>query len=587
MLSKNKLFLFISLSFIATLSNNNNILLGIKKNYNTRQKLQRQLAYRPTGFNILFQLGNEFYKEKQYSEAIIYYKKSLQKNPTHIHALYNLGLAHLAYKNKTEEAKEAFIKITHIQPKNYYAYYQIGSICEKDKQLQQAIAYYEKTIEINPSCLPALVKLGILYKDLKNPETSFFYLEKALSLDPNNISLIFSAGSTLNDLGRCKKAADLYLKAAEIDPQNYTAIYNAGYSLKVYGNIDQAINLYNMALEINPDYDNATYAIALAYLYKGDFEKGWKYYENRLIKEKRNAPIIRNGIKTGNLKGKIIYLIPEGGFGDTIQFIRYIQELKEMGAQVFVSVQPQLYKLISNSPLIEHLLPPGKKPTVFDDYATIMSLPALFISTEETIPKNIPYIFPDKTLEKKWQEYFTNKDNQYSFETKGKPFRIGLCWQSDLKNDRSRVLCAHRSIPLKKLEKLSHIPNIEFYSLQKTINPDHFQDLSKDFVINTFGPDFDTSGAFMDTAAIMKQLDLIISVDTSIPHLAGAVGAPVWVILPYNTDWRWIANREDSPWYPTMKIFKQPKAFDWDSVVDKVFHALLKKVNSQHDNIRI
>lgn len=587
------LFFLISLSFISTMLPDNisqNISFEKIADLTPIHELQRKLAHNPNDFTIHFQLGNEFYKAKLYNEAIIHYKKALQKKPTHINALYNLGLTYLDCENRLEQAKQAFIKITQLTPKNHQAFYKIALIFEQNKEIENAIIYYKKAIEANPQCIPAHTKLGLLYNNtLQNHEQALFHLKTALSLTPKNETLMFLIGNILNNIGSCKEAAQFYLKAAKINPQNHAAIYNAGYSLKVHGDVDKAIKLYKMALTIKPDYESARYAMALAHLYNGNFENGWHYYKERLIREKRNAPKLRQYIKTGDLKNKKIYLAPEGGLGDTMQFIRYAKVLNEMGAYVMVSVQSPLYKLIANCPFIDQLIPPGRRPETFDDYASIMSLPAIFTSTEETIPKDIPYIFPDKTLEEKWRSYFNKKDAHKASQTNTrKTFKIGLCWQADLKNDVSRALCAHRSIPLEKLEKLSLIPNIEFYSLQKDIDPEDIKHLPDNFVIQSFGPDFDnTAGPFMDTAAIMKQLDLIISVDTSIVHLAGAVGAPVWVMLPYNTDWRWIVNREDSPWYPTMKIFKQPKAFDWDSVVENMFQELVANFyepkNSQND----
>jgi len=535
-------------------------------------ELQRKLVYYPTDSTILFKLGNEFFRAKQYNEAIIHYKKSLQQNPQDTNALYNLGLAYLACDKNLEKAKKLFTIISQLEPTNYKSFFKIAAIFEKNNQIDEAIDYYKKTIEINPKCTPAYTKLGVLYNTRQQRKRALYYLEKALELSPDNISLISLTGNVLNHLGQCKKAADMYLQVTKLHPNNHIAFYNTGYSLKVYGEIDQAISFYKKALEIKPDYDSAIYAIALAYLYKGDFENGWKYYQHRLIQERRNAPKLRQYIKTNNLQDKIIYLIPEGGLGDTIQFIRYIQILKEMGADVYVLVQKPLYKLIKNCPFIDHLILPGQKIRSYHDHASIMSLPAIFETTQETIPQNIPYIFPDKTVEKKWKNYFQTLSQEFYEKP---PFRVGLCWQADLKNDESRLACAHRSIPLEKLEKLSHIPNVEFYSLQKNISPKELEKTSEHFIIHRFGDDFDkTAGAFMDTAAIMKQLDLIITVDTSVAHLAGAVGANVWVMLPYNTDWRWIMGRDDSPWYPKMKLFKQPKAFDWDSVIDNIFQEL-------------
>jgi len=531
------------------------------------QQYQKLLANNPTNFHLLFQLGNEFFYDKQYNEAVIHYEKALRQKPQNMQVLFNIGLTLSCYLGYLDEAKEYFIKMTQIAPEKGKAYLYLAKIFEKQGDIDLAIEYYEKAATKDNALSRLYIKIAVLCHKHKYYQKAITYFKKAIEIYPEKFELQIYLGNIYNELGMVDDATLSYLRAYEINDQSAIAVYNAGYSQKVKGKIDNAIALYKKALELKPDYEDAKYAMALAHLYKGDFKNGWKQYERRLLREKRNAEKLRGFLQNNTLIGKTIYLIPEGGLGDTIQFIRYAQLLKEMGAHITVNVQKPLIPLISNCPYIDSIIPKGQKPPPYHDFAGIMSLPAIFGSTEETIPYNIPYIFPDKALEKKWVDYFAENNS----------YKVGLCWEADVKNDISRLLCAHRSIDLIKLEKLSHIPNIEFYSLQKSNGTSQIKDLPEHFVVHTFGPNFDTStGPFMDTAAIMKQLDLIITVDTSIAHLAGALGRPVWVMLPYNTDWRWIAGRTDSPWYPTMKIFKQPKAFDWETVIQNIYKDLKK-----------
>jgi len=568
------------------------------------QRYQKLLANNPNNFHLLFQLGNEFFHDQQYNEAIIHYEKALRQNPQNMQTLFNIGLTLASYLGYLDEAKIYFKKMIEINPNQNKAHFNLGKIFEKQGNIDKAIAHYEQAATLGNDFPYIYPKIATLCHKKKYYQKSITYFKKSVELYPEKIDLRLYLGNVYNELGMVNDATLAYLKAYEIDNNSVTAIYNAGYSLKVRGDIDKAIILYKKALELKPDYEDAKYAIALAMLYKGDFKNGWKQYEFRLIKEKRNAENLRRYLRNNSLAGKTIHLAPEGGLGDTMQFIRYAQVLKEMGAHVSAYVQKPLIPLVSNCPYIDTIVGPGQKPKPYNDFASIMSLPAIFETTEETIPQNIPYLFPDKALEKKWKSYFANNTT----------FKIGLCWEADVKNDVSRLLCARRSIDLMELEKLSHIPNIEFYSLQKT-QPSSSAKASEDrspkatfilnsskehqgckeqlcslpphFVVHTFGPDFDKSaGPFMDTAAIMNQLDLIITVDTSIAHLAGALGRPVWVMLPYNTDWRWIAGRTDSPWYPTMKIFKQPKAFDWKTVVQKIYNNLVEIVRQERKYVQ-
>ena len=496
---------------------------------------QKLLAADPFNNILLFKLANTYLRDNQCNEAIYCYQKLISRNPQDHCTLFNVALAYMK-NNNTTKALEYFTKVIDIKPDYIKKYF------NKNEDYQEAIQVYKILLAKNPTKIGLRFQLSNMYIKLGNSKEAIKELEKIL----------------------------------EWDPKNYKIMHNIAYCLKVAGRVDEAIDMYKQAIEINPTYEESMYALALAYLSKGDFENGWKQYSLRLKKEKRNAEHVRIGIKENNLHGKKIFLMPEGGLGDTIQFIRYAEILKSIGAHVTVLVQKPLKPLLSHCPYIDNLVVTGQNfKNDWQDRASIMSLPAIFESNERSIPINIPYIYPDENLIEKWGQYF-KKETQFKktgFKKTG--FKIGLCWQADVKNDISRLPVARRSIPLIKLEKLSSLKNVTFYSLQKSNGALELENLPENFVVHTFGPDFDeTAGPFMDTAAIITHLDLVITVDTSIAHLAGALGKPVWVMLPYNTDWRWIVNRTDSPWYPKMKIFKQAIPFDWDSIVTDIFENL-------------
>ena len=261
-------------------------------------------------------------------------------------------------------------------------------------------------------------------------------------------------------------------------------------------------------------------------------------------------------------------LRPEGGLGDTIQFLRYAKKLNQCGVRVIASVQKELYQLIRNCDYIDEFLKTGDRINVaYDDSTTLMSIPAIWYQYAEEIVQEIPYIHPDPALTLYWFEQLKKDTN----------FKIGICWGASAHNDSSRAPVARRSIPLELLYPLHDIPGVSLYSLQRFDGEEQLDELPNNIIIHTFGEDFDkTFGPFMDSAAIIQNLDLVISVDTATAHLAGALGKPVFLMLPYSTDWRWIAHRTDTPWYPTMLIFKQPKPFDWQSVVQKVCDTVRK-----------
>jgi len=348
--------------------------------------------------------------------------------------------------------------------------------------------------------------------------------------------------------------------------QTISALYNIGYTLKSAGRVDEAIPVYKEVLKKNPLYDAAHLALGFAYLNKGDFARGWKQHERYLKKSKKNAAKLRALLRKKEIKGKTILLYPEGGIGDTLHFIRYAQRLKTMGATVIATVQKPLIPLLSYCPYIDKLLPSNTSRMPYDASSTLMSLPAIFNDNEETFPRTIPYLTPDPILVNYWKNKLTRDPTT---------LKIGICWQADVKNDVSRLPIARRGIPLTQFYCLASIHNLQFYSLQKYDGVEQLKTIAPDFPIHIFDDDFDKKhGSFMDTAAVMEHMDLIITVDTAIAHLAGALGRPVWLLLPYSADWRWIVNRTDSPWYPTMRIFKQPAPFDWDSVMTTVYYAL-------------
>jgi len=437
-------------------------------------------------------------------------------------------------------------------------YFVQAELLKKEANTTQAIAMYQRVIDLDPECIDAYRELSIIFKKREQLNDAAFYLEQAITHEPHNITLLFNLGCIYLKIGEMDKAIQTFRQI-----QTISALYNVGYTLKTAGRVDEAIAVYKEVLKKNPNYDAAHLALGFAYLNKGDFFHGWKQHERYLKKSKKNADKLRALLRKKEIKGKTILLYPEGGIGDTLHFIRYAQRLKTMGATVIATVQKPLIPLLSSCSYIDKLLPSSTSGLSYDASSTLMSLPAIFNDNEETFPRTIPYLTPNPTLVNYWKSELT-----------GDPatLKIGICWQADVKNDVSRLPIARRGIPLTQFYCLASIPHLHFYSFQKYDGVEQLKTIPPDFPVHIFDDDFDKKhGSFMDTAAVMEHMDLIITVDTAIAHLAGALGRPVWLLLPYSTDWRWIVNRTDSPWYPTMRIFKQPAPFDWDNVMTAVY----------------
>lgn len=432
-------------------------------------------------------------------------------------------------------------------------------------------------------------------------DTARMQLFAVASWQCDDTQTLFRLGSDLIKIGEFQKSVAVLQRILHRAPNNMSVLYNIGYALKNDGHNGEAVAYYKSVLTQDPNHDAAHLALGYALLNKGDFANGWVQHERYLKQSGKYAPELRallahNSLNEHNLAskntlaGKRILLMPEGGLGDTINFIHCAQLLRDRGACVIASVQKPLFKLLQSCTCVDEIIsgiPAGFK---YDARVTYMSLPAALYLDETTIPKHNPYLFADPVLIDFWKTKLT--ESAYASKTLQRdlsdfahkelrrdfnaPLRIGICWQADLPHDESRLPVARRSIPLELLAQLADIPGVTLYSLQTHEHNAACHTDKLDGRIQTFEYNIDTEhGPFMDTAALIANMDIVITVDTATAHLAAALGKPTWLLLPYATDWRWIAHRTDSPWHPTMRIFKQPAPFDWQSVINEVTQTLM------------
>ena len=333
------------------------------------------------------------------------------------------------------------------------------------------------------------------------------------------------------------------------------------------GRVDEAISLYTSILNIDQNHDAAHLGLAFAYLQKGDYVKGWQAHEYNLQKQGKFAPELRALIQNNDLKNKRILFTPEGGLGDSLQFIRYAKRFHDAGAYVIVIPQKPLVPLFLQCPYIDQVIEPGNAVPAHHARVTLMSAPAALHDLPAEFASSMPYLFPDAALLEKWQLTVGPDRN----------FKVGICWQADVFNDSSRLPIARRGIPLNLLAQLNNYKNVSWYSLQKYDGVEQLEQLSSDFKVITYEGLDAQSGPFMDSAALIDSLDLVITIDSAVAHLAGALGKEVWLLLPYVADWRWIEGSATSPWYPTMTVFKQQRPFDWSNVIAAVNQKLAEK----------
>ncbi len=394
--------------------------------------------------------------------------------------------------------------------------------------------------------------------------------EEIVQNEPCNLSALFNLGCCYLALGQYNKALNAFDTILMYNPQILPALYNKAFTYKTMGDLDTAIDLYKQIIAIDPDYEPAQLGLGFAYITNGNFENGWKQHERYLKQSGKNGDKLRTLLQDNKIGYKTIVLRPEGGLGDTLNFIRYAEIIKDMQTNVIVACQKPLIPLLSRCPYIDQIIPSGSQMPEYDADATLMSLPAIFNDNDQTAPQNIPYLFADPALVTYWQECLAADTN----------LKVGICWQADFNNDKpSKLPIARRGIPLEYFSSLASISGVSLYSLQKYDGTEQLT--TSTFKINTFDDLDEHYGPFMDTAAIIKNLDLIITVDTAMVHLAGGLGAQVWLLHPYATaDWRWICHRDDSYWYPNVRIFKQQKPFDYAGVLEQVHIALQQLILS-------
>jgi tetratricopeptide (TPR) repeat protein len=524
------------------------------------------LELEPTNVTILTKLARCYEDHKNIDAALECYEKIYKVDESNTEILYRMGHCYLKKEGGADSAIPFLQRVLTHNINHVPALLALGQAYAKKSNHHLALGYYIRAFSLDPNNFDAYHYSGIAYRDLENIEQAEKQFRKAYMLNPSLPHNILELANVLTLLNRNEEALSLYMEILDILPSNCAALYNLGYTLKKMGHVDKAIELYQCVITLRPDYAIAHVSLALAYLSKGDFEHGWPEYQWRWKisreKQKEFTQPVWNG---SNLEGKTILVYAEQGLGDTIQFMRYLKMLKEQGARVIFETQKPLKDMLTRVPYIDLLITKDNPRPPFDFHIPLLSLPLVFNTQVATVPTPIPYLIADESLVEYWKKELAH-DNH---------FKVGLCWHGSTQYGRLalRFAVKAKSVPLTTLEPLSHVPNVKLYSLQRFDGADEARDIS--FDLHVFDDAFDKAhGRFMDTMAVMKNMDLIITVDTSLAHLAGALGVPTWLLLPEPSDWRWMHDRLDTPWYPGMRIFRQKTAGDWAGVVQEIVSAL-------------
>lgn len=424
-------------------------------------------------------------------------------------------------------------------------------------KLELAAQGYAEVLRLHPRFAEAYNNFGVLLRRLGKGEAAVACYRRALALKPNNSSFHSNLGNVLRELGQHQAAAASHQRAVHLAPEAAEPVYNLGLVLRDLGHLREALACFNKAISKRPDYIDAHWDRSLTLLQMGDYEGGFREYEWRWhLPNNTNRLSMHQRWNATDLAGKTILLQQEQGLGDMIQFIRYARLVKESGAAaVIVECMAPLARLFSKAAGVDEVVLHGGDLPEFDYYVPMMSLAGLFGTRIDAIPGLAPYLsapsVPAATVQ----------------APPGTLLKIGIAWagKPSHRNDRNR------SCPLEQFVKLTALPGAAFYSLQKGPRSADLKTLACEPLIVDLSPGLED---FADTAAAMRRLDLVIAVDTAVVHLAGALGIPVWTLLPFAGDWRWLSGRDDSPWYPSMRLFRQDRPGEWGNLFERVGAAL-------------
>ncbi len=434
------------------------------------------------------------------------------------------------------------------------AWFVLGVATQLRGKLADSVAYYRNAVRFVPGHAEAWNNMGASLSTLRRPEEAEPCLRKALELEPRYAQAHNNLGNVLGAQGRFDEAVASYLRALELKPDYAEVFDHLGLVLQAQGKLDEAIGWFDKAIENAPESGTIHMNCALACLQRGDFARGWTEYEWRF--RCREHPVLDQGRPFWDgspLDGRTVLLWAEQGLGDAIQFIRFAPAVAQCGGRVFVSCPKSLTALLATCPGVDAAFAEGSPAPEYDCHAPLMSLPRLLKTTVETIPAQVPYLTADPAAVARWHEELGPVDG----------LKVGIAWQGnpDHKKDRQR------SFRLDLFERLARIDGVRLFSLQKGAGAEQLDRAAGLFPIVDLGRRL---GDLADTAAVIRNLDLIIAPDTALAHLAGALGVPVWVAVQFSSDWRWLLGREDSPWYPTMRLFRQHRWNDWDEVFERI-----------------
>lgn len=499
-------------------------------------------------------IGNACFGAKRYADALACFDLAIKVAPDRAEAHFNRGTA-LKELGRYDEALGCFERAIGLKGDLVEAHNNRGNVLQQLRRFSEALASYGRALDLRPDAADVLCNCGNALHELERYEEALASFDRALTLRGEFADAYYNRGNTLKQMLRFEEALASYDRAIALAPQLAAAFNNRGLVLHELSRLDAAAESYRRALALEPDNADAHWNLSLTLLLQGDFAAGWREYEWRWRRtEVKDVVRVREQplwLGESDLHGRTILLHAEQGLGDTIQFCRYVPRVAALGANVVLEVQPALVPLLGQVEGVARLVGRGEELPAYDCHCPLLSLPLAFKAGVADITGR-PYLRVPSARGSAWEAILGERSIP----------RIGLVWSGSTGHQNDR----NRSIPFAEFRRIFQ-RGISYHCLQKEIRPADRAMLAEYPEIRTFEAELRD---FADTAALIAQMDLVITVDTSVAHLAGAMGKETWVLLPFMPDWRWLLQRTDSPWYDSVRLFRQPAAGDWQAVLDEV-----------------
>jgi tetratricopeptide (TPR) repeat protein len=576
--------------------------------FETTTALSARRETRVPTFDELLAQAKAHHRAGQLREAAQIYRQLLETDSAHVETLCLLGSACDAL-GKPQEAANWLRQAVRLQGDNAETRNYLGAVLAEQGLLDEAIVHFQQACRLRPDSVPvannlrdaraarhnqqglslaaagkhdhaaacyrqalaehpdygpALINLGNVLKELGQVDEAVACYRRVLELAPDSAEAHHNLGLVAKDRGSYDEAAAHYRRALALKPDSAQAHYGLALVLVLQNKLAEAEACYRSALTLAPTDANAHFGLACVLLAEGRFAEGWPQYEWRPKREGLETTPFDQPRWTGSpLAGRTILLRCEQGFGDALQFIRYADLLKRQGGRVIVECRPQLSRLLATCAGVDEVVIRGQALPPFDVYAPLASVPGIVGTSQQNIPADVPYLAPDARLVARWRQELDQE----------RGLRVGIAWQGNPGHDGD----CYRSFPLARLAGIAAMRGVRLYSLQMGAGVEQLSALAGTWPIIDLG---DRLGDFYNTAAIFSNLDLVITCDSAPAHLAGALGVRVWLALAYSCDWRWMLERTDSPWYPTMRLFRQSSPSDWDGVFREIEAALAAVIGS-------